>query len=98
MAISVRNSAMQIGVRLLSRNMQYLGSTEIIRVIKVVTPHSPLSFTLAVGSLTNPTWLANTFQSVKGLNIKNETISTYLDCFIDAYILGNATSILRISC
>lgn len=44
----------------------------------------------AVGSLTNPTRLANTFQSVKGLKIKNETISTYLDCFIDAYILSKS--------
>lgn len=44
----------------------------------------------AVGSLTNPTRLANTFQSVKGLKIKNETISSYLDCFIDAYILGKS--------
>jgi len=42
----------------------------------------------AVGSLTNPTRLANTFQSVKGLNIKNETISNHLDCLIDAYILS----------
>lgn len=41
----------------------------------------------AVGSLTNPTRLANTFKTVKGLTIKNETISTYLDCFIEAYIL-----------
>ncbi len=44
----------------------------------------------AVGSLTNPTRLANTFQSVKGLKIKNETLSAYLDCFIDAYILAKA--------
>lgn len=44
----------------------------------------------AVGSLTNPTRLANTFLSVKGLKIKNETISTYLDCFIDAYILSKS--------
>ena len=41
----------------------------------------------SVGSLTNPTRIANTFQSVKGVNIKNETISSYLDYFIDAYIL-----------
>lgn len=44
----------------------------------------------AVGSLSNPTRLANTFQSVKGLKIKNETISTYLDCFIEAYILSKS--------
>jgi uncharacterized protein len=44
----------------------------------------------SVGSLTNPTRLANTFQSVKGLKIKNETISTYLDCFVEAYILSKS--------
>ena len=44
----------------------------------------------AVGSLTNPTRLSNTFRSVKGLKIKNETVSAYLDCFIDAYILGKS--------
>ncbi len=44
----------------------------------------------AVGSLTNPTRLSNTFQSVKALKIKNETISNYLDCLIDAYILSKS--------
>ena len=44
----------------------------------------------AVGSLSNPTRLSNTFQSVKGLNVKNITISAYLDCFIDAYILSKS--------
>ncbi len=44
----------------------------------------------AVGSLTNPTRLANTFRSVKRMKIKNETISTYLDCFIEAYILSKS--------
>lgn len=44
----------------------------------------------AVGSLTNPTRLANTFLSVKGVKIKSDTISNYLDCFIDAYILNKA--------
>lgn len=41
----------------------------------------------AVGSLTNPTKIADTFQTVKKMKIKNETISHYLDCFIDAFIL-----------
>lgn len=44
----------------------------------------------AIGSLTNPTRLANTFQSVKGIKIKNQTLSSYLDAFIDAYILAKA--------
>lgn len=41
----------------------------------------------AVGSLTNPTKIADTFKSVKRLNIKNETIARYLDCFVDAFVL-----------
>ncbi len=44
----------------------------------------------AVGSLVNPTRLANTFQSTKGLKIKNETVSTYLDYFTNAYLLSKA--------
>ncbi len=41
----------------------------------------------SVGSLTNPTRLSNTFDSVKHVKIKNESISKYLDCFIESYIL-----------
>lgn len=43
-----------------------------------------------VGSLTNPTKIADTFQSVRKLKIKNTTISNYLDCFIDAFVLSKA--------
>lgn len=41
----------------------------------------------SVGSLTNPTKLANTFQSVKKISINANTISKYLDFFIDAFIM-----------
>ena len=41
----------------------------------------------SVGSLSNPTRIANTFISEKGIKVKNETISNYLDCFIDAFVL-----------
>ncbi|MCX4341226.1 MAG: ATP-binding protein [Lachnospiraceae bacterium] len=44
----------------------------------------------SVGSLTNPTKLANTFQSVKQLAINPNTISKYLDFFMDAFILCKA--------
>lgn len=44
----------------------------------------------SVGSLTNPTRLANTFQTLKKVKLKNETISAYLNCFIDAYILSKS--------
>ena len=44
----------------------------------------------AVGSLTNPSRLANTFEIVKHLKIKNETLSHYLDCFIEAFILNKS--------
>ena len=44
----------------------------------------------SVGSLSNPTRISNTFLSVRGLKVKNETISSYLDCFVDAFILSKS--------
>ena len=44
----------------------------------------------SIGSLTNPTKLANTFQSVKQVQITANTVSRYLDYFIDAFILHKA--------
>ncbi len=44
----------------------------------------------AVGSLTNPMRLANTFESEKKVKIKSETISAYLDHFVDAFILSKS--------
>ena len=41
----------------------------------------------AVGSLTNPSRLANTFLSEQKLKIKSETVSQYLEYFIDSYLL-----------
>ena len=41
----------------------------------------------SIGSFTNPTKLSNTFGSVKKINISSATISTYLDYFIDAFII-----------
>jgi uncharacterized protein len=43
-----------------------------------------------VGSLTNPTKLENTFQSVKNIKVNDTTINTYLDCFADAYLIRKA--------
>lgn len=44
----------------------------------------------AVGSLTNPSRLANTFETEQKLKIKSDTVSRYLDIFIDAFILRQA--------
>ncbi|MDR2712877.1 MAG: ATP-binding protein, partial [Clostridiales bacterium] len=41
----------------------------------------------SIGSLTNPTKLSNTFRSVKNIKISSMTINTYLDYFIDAFII-----------
>ena len=41
----------------------------------------------SIGSLTNPTKLSNIFRSVKKINISPTAINTYLDYFIDAFIL-----------
>jgi predicted AAA+ superfamily ATPase len=44
----------------------------------------------SIGSLTNPTKLSNTFHSVKKMKISSETISAYLDYFIDAFIISKS--------
>lgn len=44
----------------------------------------------SIGSLSNPTRLANTFKSLKKVTIGSNTISTYLDYFIDAFLLYKA--------
>lgn len=41
----------------------------------------------SVGSLTNTTKLENTFKSKMGVNISHNTISAYIDTFIDAFII-----------
>ncbi len=42
----------------------------------------------SVGSLTNPKKLSNTFKSELKINISDETISAYLDYFIDAFLVS----------
>ncbi len=44
----------------------------------------------SVGSLTNATKLENTFKSTKNMIVSHSTISTYIDHFIDAFILKKA--------
>jgi len=41
----------------------------------------------SVGSLTNTTKLENTFSSERGVRISHNTISAYIDTFIDAFII-----------
>lgn len=40
-----------------------------------------------IGSLTNPTKLANTFASEKRVSIKGETIKKYIDFFVDSFLV-----------
>ena len=44
----------------------------------------------SIGSLTNPTKLSNTFKSVKNTKISPATINTYLDYFIDAFLIDKS--------
>ena len=44
----------------------------------------------AIGSLTNPLKLANTFKSVKGKVISDKTLRKYLDYVIDAFLVSKA--------
>ena len=42
----------------------------------------------SVGSLTNPKRIADTFKSVKGVKIADDTIGRFLDCFEDAFMIS----------
>jgi len=44
----------------------------------------------SIGSLTNSKKLSSTFKSVKNINIAEQTISKYLDYFVDAFIINKA--------
>ena len=44
----------------------------------------------AVGSLTNPAKLQNTFATAKGVRISDDTISRYPDHFMDSFLLFRA--------
>lgn len=44
----------------------------------------------SIGSLTNPTKIADTFKSVKHLKISHNTIARYIECFIDAFLIRKA--------
>ncbi|MEF2813304.1 MAG: ATP-binding protein [Oscillospiraceae bacterium] len=44
----------------------------------------------AVGSLTNPLKLANTFKSVKKKNISDKTLKKYIDYLMDAFLVSKA--------
>ena len=45
----------------------------------------------SIGGLTNPTKLANTFESVKHEKVSNKTISSYIDYLCDSFILERAS-------
>ena len=44
----------------------------------------------AIGSLTNPEKLKNTFKTVKKSRITSATIKKYLDCFEDSFLIESA--------
>lgn len=44
----------------------------------------------SIGGLTNPTKLANTFESVKHEKVSNKTISSYIDYLCDSFIMERA--------
>lgn len=44
----------------------------------------------SIGSLTNPTKLANTFQSVKKKTVSNTTVKNYIDYLCDSFLIDGA--------
>lgn len=45
----------------------------------------------SIGSLTNANKITNTFKSERQVNISNATVSKYLDCFVDAFLIYKAS-------
>ncbi|MGM9868858.1 MAG: ATP-binding protein [Sodaliphilus sp.] len=45
----------------------------------------------SIGGLTNPTKLANTFESVKHEKVSNKTISSYIDYLCDSFVMERAS-------
>lgn len=69
--------------------------TDILECNKIKHEKSTLDSLLnvlssSVGSLTNPTVIANTFKSVLKTSIKSETISAYISHFEDAFLIKKA--------
>ncbi len=44
----------------------------------------------AVGSLTNPTKIVNTFSTVKNVNISNDTVKSWLDYLCDSFLVSRS--------
>lgn len=44
----------------------------------------------SIGSLTNPTKLSNSFDTVKHVKVSSKTIGRYLDYFVDAFMINKA--------
>ncbi len=44
----------------------------------------------SIGSLTNPKKLSDTFKSVKQVSIHPSTIKSYLDCFVDSFLISKS--------
>ena len=55
------------------------GMKELVRVIAS-----------GIGSSTNPTRIANTFQSAQGVTIKRDTIKQYIDYLKDSFLIVEA--------
>ncbi|MDE5778767.1 MAG: ATP-binding protein [Lachnospiraceae bacterium] len=45
----------------------------------------------SIGSLTNPTKIANTFKSVKQVNCSNKTISSYIEYLVDSFLISKVS-------
>ena len=45
----------------------------------------------AIGALTNPTKISNTFKSERGINYSNKTISNHIDYLAEAFLISKAT-------
>jgi len=84
----------QLKVNLLNQLLQETYIRDILERHKIYhEPEMEELFDLlasSIGSLTNPTKLSNTFQSVKNIKIGADTLQTYIGYFEDSFLVSSA--------
>ncbi|MBE6551905.1 MAG: ATP-binding protein [Ruminococcaceae bacterium] len=81
-AAALENLFGEIYIRDIQRRNKIRNISEIEDLLNILSS--------AIGSLTNPEKLKNTFRSVKNSNITSQTVKKYLDCLEDSFLVESA--------
>lgn len=80
-AVALQNLFSEIYIRDICKRNRIKNVDELEELLNILSS--------AIGSLTNPEKLKNTFKTVKKSKITSKTIKKYLDCFEDSFLLAS---------